>query len=304
MTISELVALLFPPGHPNAPTSEQDSVLRHAGGPAWVLAGPGSGKTEVLTLLVLRLLYVDSDPVQSVRVRPEEIFITTFTEKAARNLEDRISHYRARVAAVRPDLGAIDTSKLRIGTLHGLCNDLLQEFRAPNYQNVRLMDELESNMFIYEHMSIIDSPDQTTDRPFWTHFSYLFSPREWQPTWTYLPSKWNMAAALSKLFNRIVEDRASVMRMQTAGGQWSRLADLYEEYRAKLEAEHRCDFAHLQLRFLEFLHTPLGQQFRDGDASGWSAGIRWVLVDEYQDTNLIQEETYLTLANREPGNIV
>src|SRR5579883_197693 len=304
MTLAELIDTLFPPGHPNRPTPEQEAILRHPQGPAWVLAGPGSGKTEVLTLFVLRLLYVEHDPVQSERTPPDAIFVTTFTEKAARNLEDRVSHYRNQIIALHPALATIDVSKLHLGTLHGLCNDLLQEHRAPNYQNVRLMDELESNMFVYEHISIVDAPNSTTDRPFWAHFSYLFSPREWQATWSYLPSKWNMTSALVKLFNRIVEDRISVSAMRAAGGQWARAADLYEEYRAKLQAEHRCDFAHLQLQFLEFLQTPLGQRFRDGDAGEGALGIRWVLVDEYQDTNLIQEQIYLTLANRATHNIV
>jgi DNA helicase-2/ATP-dependent DNA helicase PcrA len=304
MTLVELLTIIFPPGQPNRPTPEQEAILRHPQGPGWVLAGPGSGKTEVLTLLVLRLLYVENDPVQFARVPPESIFVTTFTEKAARNLEDRISHYRNQIIAQRPALSAIDTSKLRLGTLHGLCNDLLQEFRAPNYQNVRLMDELEANMFVYEHVSIVDDPNDLRDRPFWTHFAYLFSLQQWQPTWTYLPSKWNMAAALVKLFNRIVEDRVSVSGMRAAGSQWTRLADLYNEYAAKLQAEHRCDFSHLQLRFLEFLQTPLGRQFRDGDPGDNTAGIAWVLVDEYQDTNLIQEDIYLTLANRAPHNVV
>jgi DNA helicase-2/ATP-dependent DNA helicase PcrA len=241
--------------------------------------------------------YVENDPAQSERIQPEAILVTTFTEKAARNLEDRISHYRNRIVAHRPDLMAIDISKLCLGTLHGLCNDLLQEHRAPNYQNVRLMDELESSMFVYEHISIVDAPNPTNDRPFWTHFVYLFSPREWQATWAYLPSKWNMTSALVKLFNRIAEDRISVSAMRTSGGQWARLADLYDEYRAKLQAEHRCDFSHLQLQFLEFLQTALGRRFRDGDASENVLGVCWVLVDEYQDTNLLQEEIYLTLAN-------
>ena len=304
MMLTELINNLFPPGHPNRPTPEQEAILRHPQGPAWVLAGPGSGKTEVLTLLVLRLLYVENDPAQSERMQPEAIFVTTFTEKAARNLEDRISHYRNQIVSQRPDLIAIDISKLRLGTLHGLCNDLLQEHRAPNYQNVRLMDELESSMFVYEHVSIVGAPNPTNDRPFWTHFAYLFSPREWQSTWTYLPSKWNMTAAITKLFNRIVEDRISTSAMRTSGGQWIRLADLYDEYRAKLQAEHRCDFSHLQLQFLEFLKTPLGGRFRDGDSNENVHGVRWVLVDEYQDTNLIQEEIYLTLANRRPFNVV
>jgi DNA helicase II / ATP-dependent DNA helicase PcrA len=89
------------------------------------LAGSGSGKTEVLTLLVLCLLYVENDPAQSERTRPEAIFVIMFTEKAARNLEDRISHYRNQIVSRRPDLIALDISKLRLGTLHALCDDLL-----------------------------------------------------------------------------------------------------------------------------------------------------------------------------------
>jgi DNA helicase II / ATP-dependent DNA helicase PcrA len=80
------------------------------------------------------------------------------------------------------------------------------------------MDELESSMFVYEHVSIVGAPNPTNDRPFWTHFAYLFSSREWQSTWTYLPSKWNMTAALVKLFNKIVEDRISTYAMRTSGG--------------------------------------------------------------------------------------
>lgn len=304
MTLNELIDLLFPPTGLVRPTPEQDAILRHPQGPGWVLAGPGSGKTEVLALLVLRLLFVEGDAVQPVRVPPEAILITTFTEKAARNLEDRISSYRSRVVAQRPELATVDISKLRLGTLHGLCNDLLQEHRAPNYQNVRLMDELETSMFVYEHLSIVDAPDETRDRPFWTHFSYLFTPREWQTTRAYLPSKWNRTAAMVKLLNRIVEDRISISAMRAAGGPWVRLADLYDEYQTKLLGEHRCDFSHLQSRFLEFLHGSLGRQLLTGDPATGACGIRWVLVDEYQDTNLMQEEIYLTLAGQAPHNLI
>src|SRR5437867_1507779 len=66
MTLTQLVAILFPPGAPKPPTADQEAILRHAQGPAWVLAGPGSGKTQVLTLLVLRLLYVENDAVQAL----------------------------------------------------------------------------------------------------------------------------------------------------------------------------------------------------------------------------------------------
>src|SRR3954453_21700938 len=111
MTLAELIDTLFPPGQGHRPTSEQAAILQHREGPAWVLAGPGSGKTEVLTVTVLRLLYVENDPLQPERVPPEAIFVTTFTEKAAKSLEDRILSYRAKLVEADPSLAQIDVSK-------------------------------------------------------------------------------------------------------------------------------------------------------------------------------------------------
>jgi DNA helicase II / ATP-dependent DNA helicase PcrA len=284
-------------------TPQQEAVIRHPEGPAWVLAGPGSGKTEILTILLLRLIYVESDPVQGTRVPPESIFVTTFTKKAARNLEDRLATYRSYIVGARPELASIDISKLRIGTLHSLCNDLLQEFRYPGYQNIRLMEGLEQGMFVYELHSLVNNPNPAADMPFWSHFSYLFKPYEWQPTYRNLPNKWSRTAALVKLFDRIVEDRVSVPGLAAAGGQLGRLATAYEEYAQLLRDNYRCDFAHLQKVFLDFLESPIGQVFLNGDPADSYRGIRWTLVDEYQDTNLIQEEIYLRLAGTAPHNL-
>jgi ATP-dependent DNA helicase UvrD/PcrA len=304
MTITELLAVLYPPSQTKRLTPQQEAILRHPRGPAWVLAGPGSGKTEVLTGFVLRLLYVSNDPVQGKRIPPESVFVTTFTEKAARNLEDRIAGMRARLIASDPSLQAIDISKLRVGTLHGLCNDLLQEFRAPNYQNVRLMDEFEQALFVREHMSLIKKPNPPAEIAFWGEFSYLFTPVQWQPTRTYAPSRWNSAKALVTLLNRLIEDRVSISSLKAVGGQLARLGALYEEYVQHLRNSYRCDFSQLQGRFLEFLDTPVGLAFLEGDGSVANPGIQWVLVDEYQDTNPIQEEIYFRLAARPPHNLV
>lgn len=304
MTIDRLIALLYPPGSAKTLTTDQVSIVRHPGGPGWVLAGPGSGKTEVLTVTVLRLLYVEGDPVQQHRVPPEAILVTTFTEKAARNLEDRILNYRAQLVAADSSLAAVDVSKLRIGTLHGLANDILQEFRAPNYQNVRLMDEFEQALFVREHMSLIKSPNQSAEIGFWSSFPWLFTPQEWQPTRSYPPSRWNSAHALVVLLNRIVEDRVSIAGLRAAGGQLARLTELYEEYSRHLQTNYRCDFSQLQGRFFEFLSTPLGQSFLQGDNTASNPGIQWVLVDEYQDTNPMQEEIYFRLATYAPHNLL
>jgi DNA helicase-2/ATP-dependent DNA helicase PcrA len=297
MTTSQLLTILYPPGQPKQLTPEQAAIIHHPHGPAWVLSGPGSGKTEILSIFVLRLLYVDNDPIQATRVPPDAVFITTFTEKAARNLEDRVAQKRLLVVNAHPELADIDTSKLRIGTLHALCNDLLQEFRAQNYQNVRLMDDFEQKLFIREHISVSKSPSQTNDFPFWSYFSWLFGPQEWKPAYGNLPSKWNVTRALVKLFGRLTEDRVSIPALTASGNpQLVRLGALYQEYRALLLTNFRCDFSVLQDRFLEFLSTPLGASFVNGDGSVGKPGIRWVLVDEYQDTNLMQEAIYFALA--------
>ena len=284
-------------------TDEQEAIVRHPDGPAWVLAGPGTGKTEVLTVMLLRLLYVSNDPIQEEQVIPESIFVTTFTDKAARNLGDRLATMRSYVVAQDPSLADIDIAKLRINTLHGLCNELLQEYRAPNYQNVRLMDDFEQAMFIYEHIDMVKSPVSARDLPFWRAFAFLFSRNVWQASYNNTPNKWAMSKALVKIFNRLVEDRIDITALRGAGGQMARLADLYEAYNQLLIENFRCDFSHLQARFLEFLSTQLGEVFCSGNECDTN-GIRWVLVDEYQDTNRIQEEIYMTLANRGHHNLM
>lgn len=304
MTITDILDILYPPGGTLQLTPEQEAIIHHPQGPAWVLAGPGSGKTEVLTAMVLRLLYVENDPAQAQRVPPESIFVTTFTEKAARNLEDRIAQKRSAVVAARPDLALIDISKLRIGTLHGLCNDLLQEYRAPSYQNVRLMDEFEQALFVREHLSLVKAPHPASEIAFWQAFPWLFKPHQWQPTRVYAPSRWNATRAMVTLVNRMTEDRVSVAGLRAAGGQLARLADLYDEYVRLLQINYRCDFSQLQAQFLEFLDTPLGQRFVRGDGTAANPGIRWVLVDEYQDTNPVQEAIYFQLAAVAPHNLM
>jgi DNA helicase-2/ATP-dependent DNA helicase PcrA len=121
----------------------QRDAVDHGSGPLWIIAGPGSGKSEVLVTRTLKLLCVDP------QVPPRSIFLTTFTTKAARNLEDRLSAYLLALQGADPSLRAVDLSDLRIGTLHSLCNDILQEYRYPAYQNVRLLDDVEQHLFAY-----------------------------------------------------------------------------------------------------------------------------------------------------------
>lgn len=271
--------------------ARQKEAVDFGEGPLWLLAGPGSGKSEVLVTRTLKLLCVDG-------VLPRSILLTTFTTKAARNLEDRLASYLSVLKDAEASLKDVDLSDLRIGTLHSLCNDILQEFRATNYKNVRLLDDVEQNLFIYRRAAIATHQDIT----FWNTFDYAV------PDWRnrqYVPNRWKRTKAAVLLFNRIAEDRVDIAQMLAAGGQWAVLADFYVQYRQALGDYYRCDFAHLQALFLDFLNSPQAARFLEGDPEkpDRQPPLRHILVDEYQDTNPIQERIYLALAGRTPHNL-
>jgi DNA helicase-2/ATP-dependent DNA helicase PcrA len=266
---------------------KQKEAVEYGDGQLWLLAGPGSGKSEVLVTRTLKLLCVDG-------IKPKSIFLTTFTDKAARNLEDRLATYLTALQNTDSSLKDVDIADIRIGTLHSLCNDILQEYRYPNYQNVRLLDKIEQDLFSYRYADISDF----SDLGFWQHFDYAVN--DWRNQ-NYLPNKWKRAKAGVTLFNHIVEDYVDIDKMLSTRGHWATLAELYQQYSQVLKDNYRCDFAHLQAYFLIFLNSPASQQFLQGDDQ--NSPLKYVLVDEYQDTNPIQELIYLALAGQSPHNI-
>lgn len=269
----------------------QQRAIRHGVGPLWIIAGPGTGKTEVLVNRCLKLLCVDE-------VSPLSILMTTFTEKAATNLQDRIYDYLGRLQQIySPRLDSVDISDLRIGTLHSLCNEIMQTYRHLGYQNVRLLDEIEQSLFVRN----IRAHALRNRVAIWSHFQYLLRRRS--PEFEQHLNLWEVARGGKMLFNRIVEDRIDISRMRAAGDVWLELVQEYEEYLGVLREEHRCDFAHLQSHFLDFLGSERGRVFLEGDESIRHPGIMHVLVDEYQDTNPIQEEIYFRLVETSPHNL-
>ena len=299
LTLTELFkALESVPGRKVRLSRSQQEIISRGDGPLWVIAGPGSGKTEILVLRCLKLMLVDG-------VDPKSVFITSFTEKASRNLRDRLTNYKLHVAKSHPSVGNVDLFNLRVGTLHSLCNEIMLEERYPGYKNFRPLDDLEQLWFIYFHSVLASPPSRGPDwlLEFWTRLSYVLTDRgRWAIDNGQLPSMWTRARAAQDLFNRVVEDGVDVEKMEARGGEWAHLAEAYRQYSAALDRNYRVDFAHMQSKFLEFLATPLGKHFIEGDGLT-SPGITNVLVDEYQDTNPVQEAIYLKLALKAPHNL-
>jgi DNA helicase II / ATP-dependent DNA helicase PcrA len=296
------------PGRKVILSNKQRSIIQHKDGPLWIIAGPGSGKSEVLVLRCLKLLLVD-------RIDPRSIMVTTFTEKAARNLKDRLINYKTHIAEKFPDVNNIDLFQVRIGTLHSLANSIMLEYRYPHYRNYRPLDDIDQLLFIYFNCPLVkktekarSKKDKLTSREikFWMEFQYIWE-KDWRARYYVnnkkVPSKWIRARALESLFNRMVEDLVDINKMKKEGKRWKVLAEAYEQYSRSLEQNFRVDFAHMQRKFLDFLDNQVGKKFIEGDVSTSSPSLEYILIDEYQDTNPIQEAIYLRLCRRGSHNI-
>jgi DNA helicase II / ATP-dependent DNA helicase PcrA len=243
--------------------------------PLWILAGPGTGKTHTLVWLVLKRILVDN-------IHPDKIVLTTFTRKAAAELESRLIVARDRLLQIGVTvLHEIDLSRILVGTLHGLCSQLLQDHRyEPTFRIRVLEDELTQQFFLRRCKNRLLKCD---DIDFWVHFGLL------EPGSRFAPNTAARAAGAAKLFNRMTENSVDIGALRATGQPYLiLLADCYEEYKQQLADKYRTDQAHLQHHFLQFLGTPSGQ--------AWVASGITVIVDEYQDTNPIQEQIYFALA--------
>jgi DNA helicase-2/ATP-dependent DNA helicase PcrA len=253
--------------------------------PLWMIAGPGTGKTHTLVWLVLKRMLVDD-------VLPHRVFLTTFTRKAATELQSRILEaQRDLVEAGLNAAAEIDVTQMHLGTLHGLCSEILRDERyEPTLRARVLADQRAQEFFIRRTRNpLLDVQDVA----FWDRFQLA---NYWgnQPS---VPSTANRAENACTLLNRITENGVDLDAMRASGDpHFEILADAHEQYQADLAEHLRIDQAHLQQHFLDFLETPHGER--------WLGDGFTVLVDEYQDTNPIQEEVYFALTGNNDLTVV
>ncbi len=260
-------------------SEDQKTAISYGKGPLWITAGPGSGKTEVLVARTLKLIVCD-------KVKPESIILTTFTERAAKSLLNRISSYAN-------DLGlgeSVDVTGLKTGTLHSLCNSIMRDFRFPSYIDLELLDENSRSFFLYNQGEIVEYFQEN-----WEQYQPLYSGHP--VSRAFGPNKWTATTVAGFIFDRITEFRVDVDSMQRGDSAAARgLAKIYRGYRRALTQSYRCDLSVLQEHFLQFLGTSHGKEFLAGDETRDIPSIQYLLVDEFQDTNPIQEDIYFTIA--------
>ena len=224
----------------NRLNSEQRAAVEALDGPLLVLAGAGTGKTRVLTTRFAHIL-------MSGRAGPGQVLSVTFTNKAAREMQERIGSILGQPVA-----------GLWLGTFHSLCARMLRRHAS--------LVGLESNF------SILDTDDQLRLLK-QLMLAEGIDIKRWQPQ--------GLMAIIQRWKDRgLTPDR--ITAAEDSDFAQGRAQEIYAAYQARLRSLNAADFGDLLLHVAEILRTHpdvLAQYHRM---------FRYILVDEYQDTNLVQ----------------
>jgi len=248
-------------------TTPQREAILHQGSPLLIIAGPGSGKTEVIAWRVAHL-------VEAGLAKPENILATTFTNKAALELKDRI----------QSKLPGVNVELMQVSTIHSFCADLLR--RYPRQANLpggfRILDETGQFLFVYSHRKELglDERVKGLEDVFYGSVISAFNRATEEQV-----APENLAAWCEENLSRCNSDETRLWQEREA------IAAAYKRYcQLLLEEENLLDFAFLQtfaLRLLEG-HPAVLEELRQKYPE--------ILVDEYQDTNAAQEKLLKLLA--------
>ncbi len=260
------------------PNKEQRSAILHVDGPLFLPAGPGSGKTRVLLWRMVNLITTHG-------VLPEEIFLSTFTDKAALQLRNGL---RTLLSAVSDKTGKpYDSAKLYVGTVHSLCQRLLLDrrisARRSRSKSPVLLDELDQYMFVRRRRNW-DVILQAMGLASSINVLAAFGDRG--------RSRHKAIMHLLNFFNRLSEEMVEPTDAQklTRDQTLRSLLVGYDTYRSLLRGSggiSSTDLSLIQTVALEHLLQ----------SAGSGRIFRHVVVDEYQDTNPVQERIFFQLAS-------
>ena len=247
----------------------QLELIGHLEGPTVGIAGPGTGKTLAVALRGTNILLRGL-------AQPEDLVLCTYSRPAARELQQRF--IALATAAGCPG----DLSRVRIGTIHSLCRRILRSHghRGSPRPDFAVLNEDEQWSLLSRHFDDVFGPDlNVLEREGWRWRELRLVIRHGR-----------------RFFERLCDELIDPEALIDSGDPFhAALGRCYERYRDLLLGEGSADFDHLQRWAAELLED-------DRAAGPISAGIRYLICDEYQDTSYAQEHILLRLC-RHHGNI-
>lgn len=226
--------------------NEQREAVQTVQGPLLILAGAGSGKTKLLTS---RIAYL----IKSCNIRPRDILAVTFTNKAAKEMKERLGRI----------LGENVVKYMWVGTFHGICGRMLREnIETYSFQSGKKLDK---NFSIYDETDSVAVIKQAIKK-------LNLDDKIYQP----------------KLVKSIISNAKNKMQDAYTFATFARdfksqkIASIFEEYENTLNNNNAIDFDDMLLLTVKMLEQ--SQEVRDL----YYNRFKHILVDEFQDTNMAQ----------------
>jgi len=246
----------------------QKEAIQTTDGTVLIIAGPGTGKTFTLVKRAVFLITEKS-------IKPENIMIATFTEKAARELITRITN-----ELIKLDI-TVNVNELYIGTFHSICLRLIKENLEYTRlkKSYRILDEFEQKYLIFQKIKQFDAlPD----------IDILYGN---------IKSSWVKADELSYYINAIAEELVTTDELLAHNSrEMTILAKVKSLYDELLSENNALDFSGIQsIAYTLLTENPdICKKIQDT--------VQYIMIDEYQDTNYVQEQLVF-LIGKEHNNI-
>ena len=232
----------------------QKEAVMHLDGPLLIVAGAGSGKTKVLTSRIANI-------IKEKKAFPNQILAVTFTNKAAKEMQNRVSHI----------LGSAAIGLSWLGTFHSICAKLLRKHAsAANLNSNFTIVDTDDQIRLIKNICKAENVDIKQLAP---RFILAIIDR-WKNKGFY-PSE-------------VIINKKDIYEKT--------ILPLYKIYQQKLTDLNSCDFGDLILHTVKILENyPDIRQI-------YSNNFKYILVDEYQDTNFIQSK-WLNLLSGKNKNL-
>ena len=233
----------------NLNKAQKDAVM-HLDGPLLIVAGAGSGKTKVLTARIANI-------IKKKKAYPNQILAVTFTNKAAKEMQKRVSKI----------LGSTAVGLSWLGTFHSICAKLLRKHAsAVNLNSNFTIIDTDDQIRLIKNICKSENIDVKQLAP-----RYILA----------IIDKWK-----NKGFY------PNEVRINQKDIYEKTILPLYKIYQQKLNDLNSCDFGDLILHTVKILEKNLDIR------EIYSKNFKYILVDEYQDTNFIQSKWLNLLANK------
>lgn len=245
-------------------SNEQREAVETTEQPLLIIAGPGSGKTFTLTERIAHILLTKD-------VEPENIFISTFTEKAAKEIQTRISN-----KILEYDL-KVNINDFYIGTLHSIFLELIDEHLEDSIfkRNYSVLDDFDQKFYIYRNI--------------YRFFKEVPELEEFVSK----KSNWDKAAILIEIFNKFTEENIDTAELrESEDEELLAYAKAYDLYYTMMIDDNNIDFGLIEKEFYRLITE------NSDVLEAIQNKIEYFMIDEYQDTNTLQELILLKLSQK------